>query len=219
MNYQTPNLNRRTFASTNAQTVAQRVQLLQELVPEARSIAELCCGDCYRQWRAYTEMGNEVRFLGLDIEPNIVEQNKARGIPCLQGDVLDKGVLAQFSDFDVVFFGPPLSEDCDGHRLLSFQQVVPAYLDVAQLLVGELAFNGVFVCICPKTTSMGDNNWLYEQMRRHRPEMGLRLIHHSHSTIRSNGETTDRRLKYIELWFSAVLPDAWELRISQPERA
>ncbi len=96
---------RRTFANTNAQTVAQRVQLLHELVPEARAIAKLCCDDCYRQWRAYTGVGSEVRFLGLDIEPNIVEQNKARGIPCLQGDVLDKGVLAQSSDFDVVFFG------------------------------------------------------------------------------------------------------------------
>ena len=55
MNYRTPNLNQHTFASTNAQTVAQRLQLLQELVPQTGSLAELCCGDCYRQWHAYTE--------------------------------------------------------------------------------------------------------------------------------------------------------------------
>ncbi len=219
MTYQTPNLNRRAFASTNTQTIAQRVRLLQELMPQARSIAELCCGDCYWQWRAYTGLGSDVRFLGLDIEPNIVVHNRARGIPCLQGDVLDKDVLAQFNDFDVIFFGPPLSEDCDGHRLLAFREIVPAYLDVASLLLGELMFNGMFVCICPKTTSMGDISWLYEQIRRYRPDVGLRLIHHSYSTLRGNGETTDTRLKYIELWFSVVLPDAWELRINQAERA
>lgn len=94
MNYQTPDFSRRAFARTNAHTITQRVQLLQEHVPEARAIAELCCGDCYRQWHAYTGMGSEIRFLGLDIEPDIVAHNRARGIPCLQGDVLDREVLA-----------------------------------------------------------------------------------------------------------------------------
>jgi hypothetical protein len=217
MTYQTPDLSRRAFASTNAQTIAQRVGLLQELVPEARTIAELCCGDCSRQWHTYTSMGTNFRFLGLDIEPNIVAHNRTKGIPCIQGDVLDKTVLAQFRDFDVVFFGPPLSQDCDGHHLLAFREIVPAYRDVAQLLLGELTFNGMFICICPKTTSMGDINWLYEQIRHHRSDVGLRLIHYSYSTLRGNGKTTPMRLKYIELWFSSALQDAWEIRINQPD--
>lgn len=216
MNYQTPDPNRRAFASTNAQTITQRVQLLQELVPDARAIAELCCGDCYRQWQAYTSLGNDIRFLGLDIEPNIVAHNRARGIPCLQGDVLDKGVLAQFSDFDVIFFGPPLSEECDGHHLLAFREIVPGYQDVARLLMGELTFKGLFICICPKTTSMGDIQWLYGQIRCHRANMGLRLIHYSYSTLRGNGEITDLRLKYLELWFSSSLANTWEIKASQP---
>lgn len=136
---------------------------------------------------------------------------------CIQGDVLAKEVLGQFRDFAVVFFGPPLSEDCDGHRLVPFREIVPSYLDVARLLLGELMFNGLFVCICPQSTGMGDIQWLYDQIRRHRAKVGLRLIHHSYSTLRGNGEITVGGLKYIELWFSAVLPDAWELRISPPE--
>ena len=63
---------------------------------------------------------------------------------------------------------------------------------------------------------MGDMTWLYRQMRAYRPDIGLRLIHHSYATLKGNGEKTDLRLKYIELWFSSHLEDAWELRASQP---
>ena len=216
MYYQTPIPSPRTFASTHAQTIAQRVQLLQEFLPGIRSIAELCCGDCYRQWRAYTETWDGCRLLGLDIEPHIVAQNKVRGIPCVQGDVLDKAVLTQFQAFDVIFFGPPLSHNCDGHHLLSFQEIVPHYDIVAHFLLGELTFNGTFICICPKATTMGDITWLYRQIRTYRLNIGLRLIHHSYATLTGNGEKTDLRLKYIELWFSSHLGDAWELRASQP---
>lgn len=216
MNYQIPDLRRRAFASTNAQTIAQRVQLLQELSPNARAIAELCCGDCYRQWQAYTTAGSDIRFLGLDIEPNIVAQNKARGMPCIQGDVLDKDVLAQFKDFDVIFFGPPLSQDCDGHHLLAFREVRPSYHDVAQLLLAELAFNGMFVCVCPKTTTMGDMSRLYQHVRAWRPNTGLRLIHYSYANVTGGGQETELRLKYVELWFSSQLEDAWEVRTSKP---
>ncbi len=43
------------FARTNAQTIAQRVSLLRELLPDVRAIGELCCGDCARQWAAYRQ--------------------------------------------------------------------------------------------------------------------------------------------------------------------
>ncbi|MEI2609585.1 MAG: hypothetical protein V9G20_13230 [Candidatus Promineifilaceae bacterium] len=101
MPYHTPDLSRRSFASTNAQTISQRTKLLQELIPEVTAIGELCCGDCYRQWANYTQELGCSRFLGLDIKAEIVAHNKARGIPCIQGDVLDKGVMAQFRLFDV----------------------------------------------------------------------------------------------------------------------
>jgi hypothetical protein len=48
---------------------------------------------------------------------------------------------------------------------------------------------------------------LYEQIRRDRPDVGLRLVWSSWAS-----EMTAPRLKYIEPWFSTVLPDAWEFR-------
>lgn len=216
MSYQTPNFSRRTFASTNMQTIAQRAQIIQELLPEACSIAELCCGDCFRQWQAYAALGDAIQFLGLDIEARVIAQNKARGIPCIQGDVTNKAVLSQFQNFDVIFFGPPLSHDCDGHHLLTFREIVPSYQTVAQLLLGELLFKGLFVCICPKTTTMGDIRWLYKQIQGYRPDVGLHLIHNSYSTMTGNSAETEARLKYIELWFSSRLGDTWNTHTSYP---
>jgi hypothetical protein len=75
-----PDLTRRAFARTNVQTIAQRVALLRELSPGVRSISEICCGDCSRQYQAYTrELGVAV-FHGLDLEPAIVAANRAQGI-------------------------------------------------------------------------------------------------------------------------------------------
>jgi hypothetical protein len=41
--YNTPDLRRTGYARTNRQTIAQRAALIRELLPAARSIAELCC--------------------------------------------------------------------------------------------------------------------------------------------------------------------------------
>lgn len=216
MRYQFPDLGQRSFATTNNQTIGQRVQLLQELTPGSIAIGELCCGDCYRQWQAYTKMLDCSRFLGLDIEPQIVAQNQARGVPCLQGDVLDKKVMTAFQKFDVLFYGPPLSLNCDGHHLLTFSDVQPGYHQVAHLLLAELSFQGMFICICPNTTNMGEITWLYQQIQAYRPDVGLRLIHHSYTTVTGADQKTELRLKYIELWFSSQLEDAWEMRGHKP---
>jgi len=40
-----PDLTRRSFARTNAQTIAQRVALVREFTPNAKAISEICCGD------------------------------------------------------------------------------------------------------------------------------------------------------------------------------
>ncbi|HLL54438.1 MAG TPA: hypothetical protein VK447_12870 [Myxococcaceae bacterium] len=214
--FETPDLTRRAFARTNPQTVAQRVALLRELVPGARSIAELCCGDCSVQWEAYRrELGVE-RYRGLDLEPEIVQANRARGIDCVQGNVLDPAVLRPFLDSDVIFFGPPLSEDCDGHRLLSFREVRPGFDAFARLLLGALGYGGLLVCIGPRGTTAGDARYLYEQIKTVRPDFGLRLMHHSHATVTGGGEVTEPRLKYVELWFSNELGDLWEIRQGGP---
>lgn len=161
----TPDLNRKAFARTNPQTIAQRMALLRELLPGVASIAELCCGDCTRQAAAYRcELAIE-RYRGLDLVPEIVAANQAQGIDCLCGDVLDPAVLYRFLDFEVIFYGPPLSVACDGHRLLAFREVVPGYDTVARLLLGELGYNGTLVCICPNNTTPGDARWLYDQIK------------------------------------------------------
>ena len=77
----------------------------------------------------------------------------------------------------------PLSEDCDGHRLLSFTEVRPSYADFARLLLGELRYAGTLVCVCPNTTTMGDITHLHHAIRDTRPDINLRLIHHSFSTL------------------------------------
>jgi hypothetical protein len=210
--YRTPNLTRRAFARTNRQTITQRVALLQELLPDLSSIAEICCGDCSQQAAAYRQhLGIEI-YRGLDIHPQIVAANQAQGVDCICGDALDPEVLRQFLIFEVIFFGPPLSVGCDGHHLLNFDEIIPSYADFVQLLLGTLNYYGTLVCICPKTTTMGDINRLYHRVKRLRPEFGLRLIHYSEATLTGAGETTEPRLKYVEAWFSDRLEERWEVR-------
>lgn len=130
-----PDLSRKSFARTNPQTIAQRVAWLRDLLPGLRSIAEICCGDCSAQAEAYRQYLDLAVYRGLDLKPEIVAANRARGIDCLCGDALDPTVMRQFLDAEVIFFGPPLSVECDGHRLLAFQEVVPGYADFIQLLL------------------------------------------------------------------------------------
>jgi hypothetical protein len=215
--FHTPDLSRRTFARTNRQTVEQRVALLRELFPEGvRQIGELCCGDCSRQYEAYTSQLGVEHYRSVDLEPAIVEANQERGIDCVQGDVTDPEVLRPFLEFDVLFYGPPLSVECDAHRSLSFREVVPPFADVASLLFGKLGYDGTLVCIAPNTTTPGDARWLYTQVHEVRPEVGLRLIHHTFSTVTGADEPTELRRKYVELWLSTRLEDAWEVRESRP---
>lgn len=210
--YHIPDLARRAFARTNRQTISQRAAILQELLPNARSIADICCGDCTRQREIYLQTLNLESYRGLDICPEIVKANQAKGVDCVCGDALDKTILSQFRGFDVIFFGPPLSVACDGHTLLSFRQVVPSFDKFLRLLFGELGYSGTVVCICPKSTTMGDAQWLYEQVREVRDDVGLRLIHYSITTLTGDGKTTEPRLKYMELWLSSQLSDLWEVR-------
>jgi hypothetical protein len=212
--YQIPDPTQRRFARTNVQTIQQRAALLRELLPDTRTIAELCCGDCSAQSEIYRSHLHIERYVGLDLQPEIVAANRARGIECVQGDTLEPKVLRRFADFDVIFFGPPLSIDCDGHQGLAFHDIVPGYLDFARLLLVDLHFAGTLICIGPKTTHLGDAQWLYEQIGHRRSDVKLRLIHHSYSTVTGAGDNTEPRLKYVELWFSTRLPNAWELRTS-----
>lgn len=211
----TPDLSRRAFARTNPETIAQRVALLRELCPAAASIGEICSGDCSRQHAAYRDELGVRRYRALDIQPDIVQQNRARGIDCVQGDALDPAALRGFLDLDVIFFGPPLSEGCDGHTLLELRQVVPAYGPFARLLYG-LGYEGVLVAICPKATTMGDVRRLHAEITAARPGVGLRLLHYSHAAMTDAGKPMEPRLKYIELWLGPRFPDAWELRRTGP---
>jgi hypothetical protein len=215
--FHTPDLSRRTFARTNTQTVEHRVALLRELFPQGvRGVGELCCGDCSRQHAAYTSQLGVKRYRALDLEPAIVAANQERGIECVQGNVLDPEALRPFLDFEVLFYGPPLSVECDAHRLLSFREVVPPFADVAALLFGRLRYDGTLVCIAPNSTTLGDARWLYTQVREARPEVGMRLVHHTWSTVTGADEPTEPRKKYIELWLSTRLEDSWEVRESRP---
>jgi len=214
--HRTPNLNRRSFARTNIQTISQRIALLNELAPNITTIAEICCGDCIRQHQAYTNHLGLQTFHGLDIEPSIVTRNQKQGIDCYRGDALDKETLQRFITDEVIFFGPPLSEECDGHQILQYANIHPSYNDFAKLLLDKLRYKGIFVCICPNTTTMGNVANLHHEIRNYREDFNLRLIHHSYSTITGNDESTEIRLKYIELWFSDKLADLWEVRESKP---
>ena len=213
--YQLPDLDR-PFARTNVQTVAQRVELLRELLPDARAIGELCCGDCWAQWAAYRRELPVERYHGLDLHPGVVAANRAAGIDCDLGDVLDPAALRPFLGDDVLFFGPPLSVNCDGHTLLQFRAVTPGYADLVMMLFGQLGYDGTLVCIAPRATTPGDMRWLYDTATDANPGVGLRLIHHSYATLTGAGERHEPRLKYVELWLSTRLPDLWELREGQP---
>ncbi len=215
--YNTPDLQRAGFARTNRQTIGQRAALLRELLPETHSIVELCCGDCTAQWAIYREALPGLTFGGLDVAPAIVAANQAAGVPCILGDALDPAALRRFLAYDVVFFGPPLSVGCDGHHALAFDAVQPGFAAFSDLLLGELHYDGTLVLIGPKTTTMGDIRRLYDRIRARRADCGLRLIHHSYATVTGAGSPHEPRLKYVELWFSTRLPDAWEVRRSGPD--
>ena len=209
--YQLPSKGEKSFARTNPQTIVQRANLITKLLPGTMSIAEICCGDCTHQWMTYLHLAGAKRFRGLDYEPFIVAQNHSRGIDCVRGDAIDPLTMLQFMSFDVIFYGPPLSIDCDGHQLLEFGQVRPRYADFSRMIWCDLAYEGTLVCICPRTTTMGDISALYQQVRKSNQNAGLRMIHHSYSTVTGRGEATPLRLKYIELWFSTRLEDLWEV--------
>jgi hypothetical protein len=188
---------------------------LSELLPGVQSIAELCCGNCVEQWQVYTQQLGISTFHALDIHPDIVAQNRRVGMKCICGDVLNPKILRLFLEFEVLFYGPPLSVSCDGHRALSFAQITPSYKQFAGLLLDALQYDGTVVFICPKTTTMGEITWLYQQIQAYHSDIGLRLIHYSFSTLTGNGEETEPRLKYVELWFSTRLANAWTIRESR----
>lgn len=198
------------FARTNVQTIRQRAEILAELLPGVQSIAEICCGDCRAQAQVYRERLGVQDYRGLDISAAVVAFNRAQGLDCRQGDALSAEAMRPFLDCEVIFFGPPLSVECDGHRLLAFEQVRPAYGDFVCLLLGELGYPGTLVCIGPRATTLGDAQRLYGQVKAVQPGYGLRLIHESYATVTGLGEVHERRLKYVELWFSSVMEDAWE---------
>jgi hypothetical protein len=145
--YHTPDLTKRAYARTNRQTIAQRVTILRQLIWDAKRIADICCGDCSRQREIYLQELDLLDYRGLDIHPGIVKINQAQGIDFVCGDALDETVVSQFLGFDVVFFGPPLSVDCDAHTALRFEQVVPSYGEFLRLFLGKLGYNGTVVCL------------------------------------------------------------------------
>ena len=214
---QRPDVARGVFARTNVQTITQRVALVRELLPGTMHIAELCCGDFQQQADLYQMHLGVKRVVGLDIDPQIVALNQSHGLECMQGDVLAAHSVAQLADFDLLFFGPPLSKNCDGHHLLSFTAVSPSYESFVTAWVGEGAYRGAITCICPRTTTMGDIQQLHHRLRPF--GYGLRLIHHSYATLTGRDERTPLRLKYIELWFARTLPDLWEIRESKTAAA
>jgi hypothetical protein len=57
------------FARANRQTISQRAHILWELGYRRPTIAEICCGDCQRQQKAYREMLQTETYCGLDISP------------------------------------------------------------------------------------------------------------------------------------------------------
>jgi hypothetical protein len=202
----------RPFARTNRQTIQQRAEILRELGYVRPSIAEICCGDCQRQQQIYQKQLQTTDYCGLDISPEVVALNRHNGVACVQGDALDKQVMRQFTPYDVLFFGPPLSAQCDGHTGLHFRSVTPGFVPFAHLLLHELNFTGLLVCIGPNSTNMGQIGWLYQQVQSYRADVGLHLIHHSYATLTGNDQVTEPRLKYVELWLGAGLTNAWQIR-------
>jgi len=205
----------RPFARTNIQTIRQRAGLLKELYPGVSSIAEICCGDCQNQYNIYRSELEIQRFRGLDLSPDVIALNRSHHVPCDYGDALDPRAMQPFLDYDVIFFGPPLSEDCDGHHLIAFRDVKPGFLAFSTLLMGQLNYQGLIVLIGPRSTTIGDAQWIDHQVRAIRSNHGLRLLHHSYSPITGQGESTELRLKYVELWYQAGIEPHWEIRESK----
>jgi hypothetical protein len=178
--YRLPDIDR-PFARTNVQTIAQRVGLLRELLPDARAIGGAVL------WRLPGAVGHLsarlpiARYHGLDLHPGVVAANRAAGIDCAQGDALEPGALRPFLGDDVLFFGPPLSVNCDGHTLLPFRAVTPGYTDLVTLLFGQLGYDGTLVCIGPQTTTPGDAVGFTKRLSL-LILAWLRLIHHSYAT-------------------------------------
>lgn len=179
-----------------------------------RAIGEICCGDCACQHATYSELLVLDRYVGLDLDPVIVAANRKRGIECLRGDTLDATVMRSFLACDVLFFGLPLSQNCDGHSLLSFRGTAPGYDDFCALLYGRLGYTGTIVCIAPKQTRLGDVQWLHSQVTRHTLAVNLPLIHWNHATVTGGGEATLPRLKYVGIWLSPRLENRWAQRSS-----
>jgi hypothetical protein len=205
----------RPFARTNIQTIRQRVTLLRELCPVITSIAEICCGDCQLQYQIYRSELSIQHFNSLDLSAEIVAFNRSRNIPCTYGNALDKDVMRPFLDFDAIFFGPPLSAECDGHHLIAFREVVPGFAAFTQLMMQELNFQGLLVLIGPRTTTLGDAQWIDHQVKSYRSDYSLRCLHHSHSSITGSGEVTEMRLKYVELWYQVGTSQQWEIKESK----
>ena len=118
--------------------------------------------------------------------------------------------MSKFLDKDLLFFGPPLSSNCDGHAILNFDQVQPDFFSFLKLLYIELDYHGIINCICPKKTTMGDITKLYNSMKEIFPEIVLPIINYSYSSTTGSGVKHDSRLKYIELWFSNDHTDNWK---------
>lgn len=213
-NPRTPDHRRSSFARTNARTISQRVALLREFAPDVRSVAEVCGGDCLAQAEAYRAAFGIERFLAVDLDSTIAAADRERGLEVLCADALDPVAMRALLAFDVVFFGPPLSEDCDGHRLLPFDEVRPSFRDFTKLLLGTLAYRGLLVCIGPRSTTMGDVQKLHRHVQTLRPDIGLAMLHYSVSTLTGHGEPTEPRRKYVELWFSPRHGDQWTVRES-----
>ncbi len=205
----------RPFARTNIQTIRQRAGLLKELRPGVSSIAEICCGDCQNQYNIYHSVLGIQRFRGLDLSPDVVDVNRSHHVPCDYGDALDSRAMQPFLGYDVIFFGPPLSEDCDGHHLIAFREVKPEFLAFSTLFLHELKYQGILVLIGPRTTTMSDAQWIDHHIRTLRPDYGLRLLHYSFSSITGSGESTELRLKYVELWYQVGIESQWEIRESK----
>ncbi len=203
------------FARTNIQTIRQRAGLLQELAPGITSIAEICCGDCQAQYNLYRAELGVRRFRGLDLSPDVVALNRSRGVPCDYGNALDGVIMQTYLDFEVIFFGPPLSTGCDGHNLIAFRDVVPGFQPFTELLLKDINYQGLLVLIGPRTTTPGDAQWVEHHVRQARPDYRLRLLHYSRATVTGLGEETEPRLKYVELWLQVGSEPGWEVRESK----
>ena len=137
----------RPFARTSIHTIQQRAETMAKLLPGVQSVGEICCGDRQMQAQIYRAQLGVQDYRGLDISAEVVTFNRAHGLDCRQGDALSANAMRPFLDCGAIFFGPPLSVACDGHRLLTFDQVRPAYRDFVSLLPGELGYQGTLICI------------------------------------------------------------------------